>query len=1141
MSQFGFLIEEFGQVHKPALRAEELAVSDPRGACFYARRTLELLVVWMYDRDPALRRPYNDSLSALIHEGSFRGLVGADIVTKAKIIKDLGNMAVHDTRPVTTRQSFTAVRELFHVCYWLARSYARKQRPDPTLAFRTDRLEARVSITASTIEQIKKKQAAAETVQKQLEEEKAKRLADAQSRAELEQQIAALQAEIKQVREANEQQPDTHDYNEEKTRDDFIDLLLREAGWTLEDERDREFEVTGMPSDSGIGFADYVLWGDDGKPLAVVEAKATRHDARKGQHQGKLYADCLEQMFGQRPVIFCSNGYDHWLWDDHSYPPRRVQGFYSKAELELMIQRRGSLRPLAQLEPDAEIAGRYYQERAIRRVGEVFEEGNHRKALLVMATGSGKTRTVIGLIDWLMRANMVKRVLFLADRIALVRQGHNAFKEHLKDTPSANLLQSHDATKNNHADARVCLSTYPTMMSKINEMSNGSRSFGVGHFDLVVIDEAHRSVYRKYRAIFDWFDSLLVGLTATPRDEIDRDTYSLFELERGMPTDSYDLEQAVSDGHLVPPEVISVPLKFQREGINYDDLSDEEKEEWDALEWSEDGDEPPPDRVSAAAMNKWLFNTDTVDKVLQHLMENGLKVDEGDKLGKTIIFAKNSKHAQFIAERFNANYPQHKGQFAQVIDYSVDYAQSLIDDFSDPEKLPQIAISVDMLDTGIDVPEVLNLVFFKMVRSKTKFWQMIGRGTRLCEDLFGPGRDKQSFRIFDFCMNFEYFSAAVDHKDAPVTEPLSTRLFKRRVEMVHLLDQPVFIHALPDEVEQLKELRNALAAGLLSHVQGMTLDNFLVRPHLRQVEKYSEGDAWEKLDSDAELELTEHLADLPSAVPEDELEARQFDHLILTGQLALMQGDAGVAGCQKKVTKIASSLEELDNIPLVAKQMELIAEVQTPEFWQDITLGELEMVRKRLRGLVQLIPKASQNIIYTDFQDEVGEASTVELPMQQGVDRVRFRERALHFVQQHMDHISLQKLHRNQQLTAQDLEQLEQMFLSEGVADIDRLRQVQEASGLGLFIRELIGLDRPAAVKALDQFTTGRGLSPNQIEFVNLVIDCLTEQGYMEASRLYDPPFTDLNDMGVEGIFDDEQVTSLMRVLREVRDTAIAV
>jgi len=941
--------------------------------------------------------------------------------------------------------------------------------------------------------------------------------------------------EIAATKKANQAAPDTHDYNEEKTRDAFIDLLLHEAGWALDQERDREFPVIGMPNNTGEGFVDYVLWGNDGKPLGLVEAKRTKKDSRVGQQQAKLYADCLEKQFGRRPVIFLSNGYEHWLWDDTRYPPRAVQGFYKKDELELLHQRRTSRKELAKVPLDSDIAGRFYQTRAIKRVGEALEKDHLRKSLLVMATGSGKTRTVIALTDQLMRANWAKRVLFLADRIALVNQAHGAFKTHLPSAPSANLLKKHDPKKNDHNGARICLATYPTMMGLINEVEDGARRYGPGHFDLIVIDEAHRSVYRKYRAIFEYFDSFLVGLTATPRDEIDRDTYSLFELEKGVPTDSYDLDEAVTDGFLVPPSAVSVPLKFQREGINYDELSEEEKEAWDALEWTEDGEERP-DRVDASALNKWLFNADTVDKVLEHLMTNGLKVQEGDRLGKSIIFAKNSKHARFIAERFDKNYPHLKGQFAQVIDYSVDYAQSLIDDFSDPKKPPHIAISVDMLDTGIDVPEVVNLVFFKIVRSKTKFWQMIGRGTRLCPDLFGPDMHKENFLVFDFCQNFEFFNQNPNASEGALAPSISEKLFVARVDLIDEIAKG------QDTIESdLEALRDSLEQRLYDEVVGMNLDNFIVRPKRRYVEKFQERDAWEHLDTESRLELTEHIAGLPSALKDDELEAKQFDYLVLLAQLALLRSDATFAKYQERIQKIASSLEELANVPMVAAQMTLILALQTDEYWEGVTLPMLEEVRRKLRGLVKLIEPASRKIVYTDFQDEIGEGSDVVLPdIGNGTDKARFMMKVRHFLQEHGDHITLQKLRRNEQLTKQDIKELERIFIEEGLADDAELEGIRNDGGLGIFIRSLIGLDREAAKQAFSSFIDGKVLTANQIEFLDLVIDHLTERGVLDPRRLYESPFTDIDDQGVSGIFQTGDVKELVKVIKEVKARAAA-
>jgi type I restriction enzyme, R subunit len=1149
MSQFSFLKSEFMHVFNHAQRAEQMALSDPRGACFYARLALETAIKWMYQADKDLHAPYNSTLAAMIHEGSFRSVVGPALVTKARIIKDFGNAAVHSTKPVAEKAATSAVGELFHFCYWLMRTYAGGVKPPPGLQFDPSQLEKAITVSASTVQQIKELRAAADAREKAYCAERDERLKAEESRVALETEIKRLQAEVMAAKAANEAAPDSHDYNEAQTRDLFIDLLLTEAGWALDQERDREYPVTGMPSTSGQGYVDYVLWGDDGKPLAVVEAKRTKIDALTGRQQAKLYADCLEAQFGRRPVIFYTNGYEHWIWDDLFYPPRPIQGFLKKADLVLLMQRRGNRKPLVSVPIDEKIVERFYQKRAIRRVDEAFEKDHQRKVLLVMATGAGKTRTVIALLDQLMRANWAKRVLFLADRIALVKQAHNAFKTHLPSAPSANLLEKHDTKLNDHNGARVCLSTYPTMMGLINEMDNGARRYGTGHFDVIVIDEAHRSVYRKYRAIFDHFDCLLIGLTATPRDEIDRDTYSLFEIQKGVPTDQYDLDDAVSAGHLVPMEAVSVPLKFQREGIKYDDLSEEEKDEWDAIEWAEDIFAPPPDKVEAAAVNKWLFNEDTVDKVLQYLMTHGLKVEGGDRLGKTIIFAKNSAHANFIIQRFDANYPHHAGQFARVIDYNVKYAQSLIDDFSDNDKTPHIAASVDMLDTGIDIPEIVNLVFFKIVRSKTKFMQMIGRGTRLCPNLFGPGEHKTKFLVFDFCQNLEFFQQNPNRSDGALAQSIGERLFKARVDLIGGLDttlppmglsedpQPFIGLDQEDEplVETDRDLRNALTIHLHRQVLSITLDNFVVRPKRRYVEKFQDETVWVKLSPEDREELQQHIAELPDGMPDEELEAKQFDLLLLTTQLAVLNADPVFTALKERIQKIASALEELANIPMVQAQIILIEELQSEDYWTDISLPMLEQIRRRLRKLVKLIDPASRKPVFTDFEDEIGEGVAITLPdIGTNADKALFMQKVRHFLKQHGDHITLQKVKRNEQLTKQDLEELERIFKEEGVAADEELEKIRSEGGLGLFLRSLVGLDREAAKAALDSFMNGKTLTANQIEFIDLIIDHLTDRGIINPNILYESPFTDLDDQGVSGVFEMAQVKELLSVLNDL-------
>lgn len=1131
MSHFDFLQTEWHPLHEAATKAETLVNSDARASCFYARRTLELAVAWLYKHDGGLRLPYQDNLSALIYEPTFRHTVGDAIFNKAKVLKELGNQAVHSTRLVRQVDAVTATKELFHLCYWLARTYSQHGKPAPGLTFNPEALPKPSAIPKQTLDQL----AALEAQLRERDEKLSTLLAD---QTALDEELIRLRAEVAAAKEANTAKPDTHDYSEAETRDYFIDLLLKEAGWALDQRRDREFEVAGMPNAEGKGFVDYVLWGDDGKPLGLVEAKRTKRDPEEGQQQAKLYADCLERRYGQRPIIFYSNGYEHWLWDDASYPPRVVQGFYKKAELELLIQRRGSRKTLADHAINEDIVERYYQTRAIRRIGESFQQDNQRKALVVMATGAGKTRTVIALVDLLMRCNWAKRVLFLADRVALVRQAVNAFKRHLPDSSPVNLVTEKDA------EGRVFVSTYPTMMGLIDEAKGGERRFGIGHFDLIIIDEAHRSVYQKYRAIFEYFDSLLVGLTATPKNEIDRNTYGLFDLERGVPTDAYALDDAVKDGFLVPPKAVSVPLKFQREGITYDDLTEEEKEQWDALDWTEEGTVPA--KVEAAAVNQWLFNKDTVDKVLEHLMTRGEKVAGGDRLGKTIIFAKNNDHAVFIEERFNANYPHYKGEFARVITYKTEYAQSLIDNFSIKDKAPHIAISVDMLDTGIDIPEVLNLVFFKLVRSKTKFWQMVGRGTRLCPDLYGPGQDKRFFYLFDYCQNLEFFSQNPDVSDGALGESLGKKLFKKRLALIRALDtrQATGTSATKPKDEGVTEaaIRHDTAAFLCGQVAAMNVENFVVRPQRRLVERYAEPGAWRELGDPQFEELTKDVSGLPSEFVDNDEDAKRFDLLILRLQLCIVKGELGFDRLHDQVRAIASALEEQSAIPAIRDQLVLIQDVAGDEWWQDVSVPMLEHVRKRLRTLVKLIEKTKKKIVYTDFEDERGTETLVNLPeVSTGMDYERFRSKAQQFVKAHDNHLTIQKLRRNVPLTATDLEELERILLEAGIgshAQIERAKQ--ESNGLGVFIRSLVGLDREAAKQAFSRFIVGKSPTANQIEFINLIVNHLTEHGFMDPRALYESPFTDISPRGPEGVFHSPQVDELVTILKQIRETAAA-
>ena len=1121
-ANFDFLRQEFFHVAESASYAERHIYSDPRASCFHARHALERLVKRVYRVDRALSPPRVQSLDNYLHEPAFRALVPEVVWQKAEYVRKAGNVAVHGKKTPTPETALDVLRELSHILYWAGRTYLRKGAEnlrgrifDESLIPRPDVPQARASLA----------ELQAVTTQRDAAED---------ARAELEGEVEALRKRLAAIKAENEAVPETHDWNEEKTRRLLIDLALHRAGWPLDQKRDREYQVTGMPNEAGIGYADYVLWGDDGKPLAVVEAKKTTVDPKVGRQQAKLYADCLEAMHGQRPVIFYTNGYKTRLWDDLFHPPRTVAGFYKKDELVSLIVRRAQREALDVSRVRDRIVDRYYQKRAIGSIAEQFACAR-RKALLVMATGSGKTRTAIALVDLLQRAEWVKRTLFLADRRSLVKQAVNAFKTHLPESSPVNLVTEKDKV------GRVYASTYQTMMGLIDESEGNEARFSVGHFDLVIIDEAHRSVYQKYGAIFRYFDSLLVGLTATPREQVDRNTYALFDLEPGIPTDAYELETAVADGFLVPPRVQQVHLRFPREGIEYDDLSEEEKEQWEGLDWGDDvNPDALPDRVNASAINNWLFNEDTVDKALRHLMEHGHRVDGGDRLAKTILFARNHDHAEFVEKRFNRHYPQHAGHFARVIDHYATYAESLIDDFSQKNKAPHLAISVDMLDTGIDVPEVANLVFFKPVYSKVKFWQMIGRGTRLCPDLFGPDEDKQDFRVFDFCFNFDFFRENPDGIEAGGGVPLGTRLFHSRVQLLsHVQTTP----ALDPNMKMVDSLTDRLHG----EVNAMNRENFIVRMHLEAVNHFRDRKAWEQLsDSDVET-LESEVAGLPNEIEPDDIESRLFDLTALRMQLALAEGDApAFEGRRRRVVEIAMLLEEKNAIPAVKAQLGYLAAVQETGFWEGIDLNGIEDLRLRLRALVSFLDKKKRKIVYTDFQDEVvgvREEPATYMPKMTGA---QYEKKVKEYLRNHLDHLVVHRLRTNQPLTDADLNGLESTLAEIGEEDGDTLLSGllarSESPSLAHFVRSLVGLDRTAAQAAFSGFLADRSLTAPQIRFIEMVIDQLSARGVIEASALYEPPFSNLHAEGPDALFDGnaEVIEGVFEVLRQVNSGLVA-
>lgn len=1145
MSNFQFLHNEWPTIFKEAKEAEELTLTSPKASAIIARSTLEKAIHWLYQNDEDLEYPYDTKLSSLIHEQCFQDILKPSIFREINLLRLTGNNAAHG-KSITQDQSIACIKNLYRFLSFLGIYYSEVelQIPDFSMVYIPDGNSQKETLKTLQL------------LEEQLDHQRDK---DKEERANLEAQAAQIELLQKQL--DNQQKVNTQrrverekDPNktvptlipESVTRKLYIDVLLKDAGWdNFTEGRDLEYEVNGMPrstNPSGIGYVDYVLWGKDGKPLAVVEAKKTMADARKGRHQAVLYADCLEAMHSQRPVIFYTNGFETHIWDDTFYTDREIHGFYTQDELQLLVDRRATRKDLRNYKVNTAIAGRDYQIEAIQRIAENLVvdgkdgslRGAKRESLLIMATGSGKTRTAAAIVDMLTKCNWAKRVLFLADRNALVTQAKNAFKEHLKD------LSSIDLTKEvEDSSTRLVFSTYPTILNKIDKVKSADQRFyGVGHFDLIIIDEAHRSVYQKYKAIFDYFDALLIGLTATPKKEIDRNTYGLFGIEDDNPTFAYELNTAVEQGYLVPPKSISVPLKFQREGIKYADLSDREKEEYEE-KFGDPSNEEAPDTISSSALNKWLFNTDTVDKVLEHLMKDGIKVSGGDKLGKTIVFAKNHDHAVFIENRFNFNYPEYGGKFLRVIDNYETKAQDLLEKFTDQyeEQEPQIAVSVDMMDTGVDAPRVVNLVFFKMVKSSSKFWQMIGRGTRLCPDLFGPGEHKSEFMIFDYCQNFEFFDEYPDGANAKNMKPLLQQIFESKLAVSQLVTH------LTDKTADEIEIRDAYLTELHKAVQNLDENRFIVRRELKYVKEYSNKSKWLNLTKSDVQEINTHLSHLQPASKDDDELARRFDMLILIYQILLLTGSAETGKYMAKIYSTAVSLERKDNIPQVAMHLSLIKEVQTDHYWETIDIKKLEALRVALRDLIKYLETQKQEPIYTHFEDDLDyESIEVREPVSASyVSLQSYQDRVESYIRKNKNHLTIHKLSHNIPISKDELDVLEDMLFTESVAGTKQefINQYGEKP-LGAFIRSITGLERDALNEAFTEFLQVGNLRADQMTFVQTIISYLSKNGTIDKTMLYESPFTDLNDQGISGVFDnDADLVKIVKIIDLINGNAI--
>jgi len=1113
-ANFEFLKDkpEYKLFSHACVEAERVLETSPAMAAIGCRRALELAIKWVYSADNTMKMPYKDNLQALIHEPTFKFSVTRQTWEKLPYIIKLGNLAAHTEKSISKSDAVLSLSALFEFIQWIDYCYG------------TNYQERQFNEADIPAEKVVLDEARIREMNCLLEQKESEIEA-------LREKVASMSARLTRNKDKNKEERSfiPVDISEFDTRKKYIDVDLRQLGWVLGDDAQEEVELTGMPNPEGRGYADYVLYGKDGLPLAVIEAKRTSKDPKIGTQQAKLYADCLEKMTGRRPIIFTSNGFETYIWDDVTSPQRKVSGIFSKADLEKLMNRRNERKKLNEIPIDNKITDRYYQKEAIRAVCDGIEKGQ-RKFLLAMATGTGKTRTAASLVDVLSRGGYITNILFLADRVSLVNQAKDAFKGYLPDMSLCNLLNNKE-----DKNARIVFSTYPTMLNSIDTAKNesGQRLFTPAHFDLIIIDEAHRSIFRKYRAIFEYFDALLVGLTATPRNEVDRNTYDFFELERGVPTYAYEYETAVNVDHvLVPYRNIEVRTKFLDQGIVYDELSEEDKERYEEDFTDEDG--KMPEVILPTELNDFIFNQSTVDMVLEDLMTKGVKVAGGDRLGKTIIFAQNKRHAQYIVDRFNALYPQYKGSFARRVVCDDSYAETIILDFKVADKEPHIAVSVDMMDTGIDVPEIVNLVFFKRVRSKAKFWQMIGRGTRLCKDLFGPGQDKQYFLIFDYLGNFEFFRTNKEGIEGTETLSITEAIFSKMIRLIHDLQRSDFID------EKYQRFRESLIETVSAQINALNTELVHVKLNLQYVEKFRRKEAFVWLSEKDKNDLIKHLSPLVYMDDTDE-HAKWFDSLMYGLMLYQIENDKVLLGKGKKqLISICTSLQKRAAIPQIKNKLNLINSIVTDEFWKAPNIFNFDKVRIELRDLIKFIADGEngKKTIYTDLQDEVT-CWREGVSIDPGFTYEDYKLKVNRYIEEHKDHIAIYKLRNNIPLTRADYEDLERILTSELGSAEDYRREFRDTP-LGLLVRKIAKLDYQAACEAFSEFINDQSLNQEQIVFVKKVIDYIVQNGYMEnASELMRPPFD--KPQSFVKLFDVTRQKKIVEAINKIKENAVKV
>lgn len=1135
-TNFEFLRDRAASLVDVIAFAEKYTHSDPPSAAVKLRAFAELTVNGLYAKHH-FPKPYNASLNDLLNEHVFQAAMPNVVVNHLDLLRRLGNKGAHPERRVDSHEALRGLRDAFAVARWLyiaelggKAEHCPKQFTEPTPDSSRTKLkkakkelqqerEARQALEARLEQVIEAERRAQEAAEAALSAQEA---AEAE-RAQTEEVLAELRAQGERVA------LNVLGLNEAETRNRLIDEQLVAAGWDLTNPQEvgQEVLVSGMPLGSGTGgrtgngLVDYVLWDDNGQPLAVIEAKRTSKNAEEGRTQAALYADALEKQFGRRPVIFYTNGGEIYIWDDaprgpegrHGYPPRRIYGYYAKESLQTLIFRRDGRRSLSEVAINPAIAGRMYQVEAIKRISERFMD-NYRRALIVQATGTGKTRVAVSLCDVLSRAQWSKRVLFLCDRKELRKQALNAFKDFLESEPRTRLTRaSAGDTK-----SRIFVGTYPAMMG-IYE------TFDVGFFDLIIADESHRSIYNKYRDLFEYFDCLQVGLTATPVKFVERNTYKLFGCEDQDPTFNYEYEDAVKERYLVPFEVVRVTTKFLREGIKYSRMSPEERAEIEA-----DTDNPHEVEFEAAQIDKQVFNKDTNRIILRNLMDNGIRDATGSRPGKSIIFARSHKHAELLQKLFDEMYPSYGGSFCRVIDNYEPNAEQLIDNFKNASHELTIAISVDMLDTGIDVPEIVNLVFAKPVKSYVKFWQMIGRGTRLCADLFGPGQDKESFRIFDHWENFEYFDERYKPREPTRTKSLQEKLFEARIEL---------LLAAHDALDGDCEARTAKL--LLSQVTALRETNAIpTRERWKELEQLAKLEVIQPMHAATKANLLQYASPLMHLVTIRGQEAAyQFDLTMTQLQCAKLRTLPAYEDYKAQVEEHVESLQK--NLNPVKAKAEAIRRVRNPDFWQSATSGDLDDLRRELRGVMKhrvrpTGPTPPPEPTY-DVKDGGVLRNRYETKLL-GLQLVEYRNRVKRALLDHFqENLVLRKIRSNIRVSESDLKKLASLVLEvDGRADIQRLLTSEKERFQGQLyfaFKSVVGLDHDAVDKAFQEFVARYpNLSARQVQFLTMIKNQICENGLITQDELREAPFTTWDADGVDGLFPDEDMyTSLMSII----------